>query len=220
MIDNKTLEAVRELAEFETPGWASRQAMLDASGVLQNVDVGAFPLTGVQQLPNISVAFPGEHWSDGKASEAIAPGELVVPVNNGGKRYWARAAAGAVDPRSAVAMNVVQSPDGATGSIYTQPLGPNEIVNRVIPVDQYVHAYRSGAFHLTLVVPDATYGPGDLIQWDPAGARPTGKGGVGSWKKLGADAVANAFFEVEEWRPYNAAKTEGILTVRSLRGQF
>jgi len=47
--------------------------------------------------------------------------------------------------------------------------------------------------------------------------RPTGKAGVGSWGKV---VAANAMFEVEEWRPYNAAATEGILTVRSLRGQF
>lgn len=181
-------------------------------------DVGSFPLTDVSRLPNISVAFPGERWSDGKASEIILPGEMIVPINNGGKRYWSRAAVGAVDPRAAVAMNVVQSPDSANGSIYYEPLGPNEIVNRAIPVDSYVLAYRSGSFHLTLVKPDATYGPSDLIAWDPAGTRPTGKAGTGSWMKTATPA--NAFFEVEEWRPVNAAGTEGILTVRSLRGQF
>lgn len=218
MIAKSTLRDVAALAAIERETWDARIAALLASGEPLNVvDSGAFPLSSVAQLPNISLAFPGEHWSDGKANEVIVPGELVVPVNVGGKRYWQRAAAGARDPRAAVAMNVVQHPDSATGSTYYEPLGPNEIVNRAIPVGAYVHAYNSGAFHLTLVKPDATYAPGDLIGFDPAGARPTGKAGTGSWGKV---VAANAFFEVQEWRPVNAAATEGILTVRSLRGQF
>lgn len=183
-------------------------------------DHGAFPLADVPggvttQLPNVTVAFPGEHWSDGKASEVIVPGELVVPVNSGGKLYWQRAASGAVDPRAAVALRTVQVPDVNTGP---NAKGPNEIVNTAIQVGEYVHAYHSGAFHLTLVAPDDTYGPSDLIGYDPDGDRPTGKGGTGSWGKVGS--AADAFFEVQEWRPYSHDGREGILTVRSLRGQF
>lgn len=179
------------------------------------MDTGAFPLTGVANLPNVTVAFPGEHWSDGKAAETIVPGELVVPINSGGKLYWQRAASGTVDPRAAVALRTVQIPDVNTGPSAS---GPNEIVNQAIVVGEYVHAYHSGAFHLTLVTPAADYGPGDLIGWDPAAARPTGKAGNGAWKKV-ANA-AQAMFTVQEWRPYSANGQEGVLTVRSLRGQF
>lgn len=186
-------------------------------------DFGAFPISAspggaTKNLPNVTVAFPGEHWSDGKAAEAIVPGELVVPINSGGKLYWQRAASGAVDPRAAVALRTVQIPDTNPGSLYGQPLGPNEIMNLPLNVGDYVHAYMSGVFHLTLITPDATYHPSDLIGWDPAGVRPTGKGGVGSWKKTGV--AANALFSVQEWRPYSSDGTEGLLTVRSLRGQF
>lgn len=181
-------------------------------------DVGAFPLTGVAALPNVTVAFPGEHWSDGKAAEAITPGSLVVPLNSGGKLHWEVAGSGTVDPRAAVALNCVMVPDASGGGEYSQPLGPNELVNREIPVGAYVHAYHSGSFHLTLIAPD-TYEPSDLIGWDPAGARPTGKTGTGSWKKV--TDPAQALFSVQApFRPYNPAGTEGVLTVRSLRGQF
>lgn len=180
-------------------------------------DSGSFPLTGVAQLPNVTVAFPGEHWSDGKASEVIVPGELVVPINSGGKLYWQRAASGTLDPRSAIALQPITIPDTNPGSIYNEALGPNEIVNRSIAVGSYVHAYHSGAFHLTLIKPDTAYAPGDLIDWDPSGTRPAGKAGVGSWRR-GA-AAANALFTVQEFRSVNALG-EGILTVRSLRGQF
>lgn len=179
-------------------------------------DVGSFPLTGVEQLPNVSVAFPGEHWSDAKAAEDIVPGEAIVSVNSGGKRYLQRAASGdAGGRRVGIALRPVQIPDVNTGP---SALGPNEIVNQKIVAGEYVHEYRSGAFHLTLITPDDTYAPGDLIGWDPAGARPTGKGGTGSWKKVATEA--DALFEVQLWRPYSADGTEGILTVRSLRGQF
>lgn len=177
-------------------------------------DAGPFPLTGITQLPNVTVAFPGEHWSDGKASESIVPGELVVPINSGGKLYWQRAASGTIDPRAAVATRCVESPDTNTGP---GSLGPNEIVNVAIPVGEYVHAYHSGAFHLTLVTP-ALYVPGDLIGWDPLGVRPTGKTGTGAWKKV--TLAAQALFTVQEFRAYSANGQEGVLTVRSLRGQF
>lgn len=181
-------------------------------------DIGAFPLESVAKLPNVSVAFPGEHWSNRKASEVIVPGEAVVPVSSGGKLYVRRAGSADVITQLAIALQPVQPPDNAGGSIYTQPLGPNEIVNRALQPGEYVHTYYSGAFHLTLIRPD-TYLPGDLIGWAPAGTRPTGKGGVGSWAK-NAQADIDSVFEVMEFRPVNVAGTEGILTVRSLRGQF
>jgi hypothetical protein len=77
---------------------------------------------------------------------------------------------------------------------------------------------HSGVFHLTVFVP-AVYAPGDLIGWAVAGARPTGKPGVGAWAKDAA-ADIDSLFEVQEFRPYSANGLEGILTVRSLRGQF
>lgn len=178
-------------------------------------DVGNFPLDSVAALPNVSVAFPGEHWSDGKASEAIVPGCAIIPISSAGKRYWriASAAAEATDPRAAIALWTVQPPDSASDSIFTSSLGPNEIVNRTIPVGEWVHAYYSGEFHLTLFTP-AAYAPADLIGWDPAGARPTGKGGTGAWAKTAVPA--NAAFEVIEFRPLANAPTEGVLTVRRL----
>jgi hypothetical protein len=182
-------------------------------------EVGAFPLTGVAALPNVTVAFPGEHWSDRKASEIIVPGEAVVPVNSGGKLYMRVAEAADAATQLAIALRTVSVPDINRGSIYAQPLGPNEIMNLPLAVGDYVHAYYSGVFHLTLIAPDDTYAPGDLIGWDADGARPTGKGGAGSWAK-NADADIDSIFEVQEWRPINADGDEGILTVRSLRGQF
>lgn len=178
--------------------------------------VGNFPLASVAKLPNVTVAFPGEHWSRAKAIEPIVPGEAVVEVNNAGKLYVKRATAaeaGGGSRRVAVALRTVQVPDVNTGP---GQIGPNEIVNQIIPIGEYVHTYFSGAFHITLVTPD-TYLPGDLVGWDPAGIRPTGKGGVGAWHKV---AEADALFSVQEFRAVNAAKTEGLLTVRSLRGQF
>ena len=179
-------------------------------------DVGAFPLTSVANLPNVTVAFPGEHWSNRKAAEVIVPGEAVVPISSGGKLYMQRAGSAAAGSRQlAIALRTVQIPDVNTGP---SALGPNQIVNQSIAVGDYVHVYYSGAFHLTLVVPDNAYAPGDLITWDPDGTRPTGKGGTGAWKRGGTET--DSLFEVLEWRPVNTAKTEGILTVRSLRGQF
>lgn len=179
---------------------------------------GSFELTSVENLPNVSVAFPGEHWSDGKALETIVPGELVVPTASGGKLYWQRAASGTLDPRAAIAMNCVQVPDLNPGSHYNEALSPNEIVNLSIAQHQYVHAYRSGAFHFTLIKPDSAYAPGDLIGWDHAATRPTGKAGTGSHKR--GVIAANAWAEVVEWRPLPGDNTIGILTVKSLRGQF
>lgn len=182
-------------------------------------DEGTFPITGVGNLPNVTVAFPGEHWSDGKASEAITPGSMVVPINSGGKLYWEVAASGTVDPRAAIALNCVMIPDRATTGEYSSPLGPNELVNREIPVGAYVHAYNSGSFHLTLIDPGETYEPGDLVGWDPAATRPEGKTGTGAWVPV--NTAANALFQVQsEFRPYGPNDGEGVVTVRSLRGQF
>jgi hypothetical protein len=177
-------------------------------------DVGSFPLTDVADFPNVTVAFPGEHWSNRKASETITPGEAVMPINSGGQLYVARAASGdSSSRRIGIALRTVQVPDVNTGP---NQMGPNEIMNQQIPKGEWVHVWLSGAFHLTLVTP-AVYAPGDLIGWDPGGARPTGKSGTGSWKKVGTEA--GAFAEVMEFRPYNAAGNEGIVTVRSLRTQ-
>lgn len=179
---------------------------------------GSFQLTSVADLPNCTVAFPGEHWSDGKAGEVITPGSLVIPSASAGKKIWGLASAGTLDPRASIALKCVQIPDSRGGSIYGDQLGPNVLVNRPIVVGEYVHAYRSLAAQLTLFTPSSAYVPGDLLTWDPTGARPTGKTGTGSWKRGGT--AANSFFEVEEFRPLASAPTEGVLTVKSLRSQF
>jgi hypothetical protein len=181
---------------------------------------GSFPLTSVAKLPNVTVAFPGEHWSNRIAQAAIVPGEACVPVNISGKLGVRRAVAADLgNPRMGIALRTIDTPDGASDSIYTQSLGPNEIKNRQINTGEYVHVYHSGAFHLTLVVPRA-WVPSDLVGWNDAGARPTGKTGVGAWDVVTPANQANALFEVMEFRPFSANGQEGILTVRSLRGQF
>lgn len=179
---------------------------------------GGFKLTSVENLPNIQVAFPGEHWSDGKASEDITPGQLVVPSSSAGKRTWAPASSGTVDPRACLALNCVQPPDSNQGSIYAEGLGPNQIVNRTIETGTYVHAYRSGAFILTLFAED-TYEPADLLEWDPDAVAQTGKpADVGAWVK--STTPANALFEVIEFRVLPGETDRGVLTVKSLRSQF
>lgn len=175
--------------------------------------VGEYPLLGVGKLPNVTVAFPGEHWSNRIAQGAIVPGEAVVEVAYGGKLAVRRAVNADPVQLMSIAKRVVEAPDGDG---YLPLLGPNEQVNQQIEDGQYVHCYYSGAFHLTLITPRA-WAPGELVEWDDAGARPTGKTGTGSWK-LGTSA--KALFSVMEFRPYSANGLEGILTVRSLRGQF
>lgn len=177
-------------------------------------EFGSFRLTSVQNLPHVDVAFPGEHWSDRKAIEVITPGDAIMPVNSGGILGMRIATSGeSGHPQLAIAVKTVQIPDVNTGPT---ALGPNQIMNADIAVGEYVHAYYSGAFNLTLVTPHA-YVPSDLIGWDPAASRPTGISGTGAWKKV--TNVALAVFEVLEFRPVNDAN-EGILGVRSLRGQF
>jgi hypothetical protein len=187
---------------------------------MAQVTVGDFALDGVGGLPNVTVAFPGEHWSDRIASGAIVPGEAVIPVASGAgasarlAMKVAGSADGAQASRLAIALRPVDIPDVNSGP---NALGPNEIRNQEIAHGDYVHAYYSGAFHLTLIVPD-TYLPGDLIGWDADGARPAGKDGAGAWAKNAA-ADIDSIFEVLTFRPVNG-DNEGILTVRSLRGQF
>src|SRR4051794_31970263 len=115
---------------------------------------GSFPLSDVSGLPNVTIAFPGEHWSNRRASGAIVPGEAIVPValadGSLGMRV-ATAGDAAEKDRLAIALRTVDHPDVNTGP---SSLGPNEIRNSVIPDGEYVHAYYSGVFLLTLIVPD------------------------------------------------------------------
>lgn len=179
------------------------------------MEAGSFPLTGVADLPNVTVAFPGEHWSNRKASGAITPGEAVVPVASGDALYMRVATSSDAITQLAIALRPVDVPDTNTGP---NALGPNEIRNQPLAQHEYVHAYYSGAFHLTLVDPRRTYTPAQLIGWDADGQRPSGKSGSGSWAP-NAQADIDSVFEVLEVREVG---TDGdvILTVRSLRGQF
>lgn len=179
------------------------------------VDQGSFPLESVAGLPHVSLAFPGEHWSDGKATEAITPGSMVTTVASGGKKYHSIAASGTVSRKHGIAMRTVQIPDPNGGP---NSLSPNDVMNEDISAHEYVHVYYSGGFHLTLIEPDDSYAPGDLIAWDPAASRPTGISGSGAWKKTSTEA--NALFVVEDWRPLTGNDEEGVLTVRSLRTQM
>lgn len=179
-----------------------------------NPTTGSFPLDGVAGLPNVTVAFPGEHWSDRKASGAITPGEAVVPVNIGGKLFMRKAINSDPITQLAIALRPVDIPDSNLG---VGSMGPNEIRNLPLAHGDWVHAYYSGAFKLTLITPHA-YLPGDLVGWDADGVRPAGKSGTGAWA-VNASADIDSFFEVVEFVEVNA-QHEGILTVRSLRGQF
>jgi hypothetical protein len=191
---------------------------------------GAFPLTSVARLPNVTVAYSGERWSDRKASGVIAPGTAVVPVSSGGKLLMRAAASGDAVTQMAVAMRTIDVPDQNPGSIYQEALGPNDIRNLPIQNGDYVLSLYSGGLIFSLINPD-TYNPGDLIGWLPGGAVPTGKplsstpgsGVSGSWAKVtgpaGGGTTLAALFEVTMFRPVNQAGTEGLLNVRSLRGQ-
>jgi hypothetical protein len=187
---------------------------------------GAFPLTSVARLPNVTVAYPGERWSDRKASGIIAPGSAVVPTAAGGKLLMRAATTGDAVTQLAVASRTIDVPDINPGSIYQEALGPNEIRNLPIQSGDYVLALFSGALILTLINPDL-YNPGDLIGWLPGGAVPTGKptsatagsGVSGSWGKQSVAGAIGPLFEVTMFRAVNAAGTEGLLNVRSLRGQ-
>ncbi len=185
---------------------------------------GAFPLTSVARLPNVTIGYPGERWSDRKASGAIDPGCAVVPVASGGKLLMRPVAAGDTVTQMAIATRTIDVPDLNPGSIYIEALGPNEIRNLPIRDGDYVLALYSGVLHFTLINPDV-YNPGDLIGWNPTTGRPTGKPApaspacAGSWAKMTVGGTIGPLFEVQMFRPVNQAGTEGILTCRSLRGQ-
>lgn len=178
---------------------------------------GSFELTSVAKLPNAQVAHPGEHWSNRKASGAIVPGTAVVPLASGSAptatMVMRAAKPGDATTQLAIALKTVQVPDPNTGP---GSLGPNEIMNSVIPSGEYIHAYYSGVLRLTLVTPD-TYTPGELIGWDASATLPAGKEGAGGWAK-NAKADIVSVFEVMEWDEVNSSTHEGILTVRFLRG--
>jgi hypothetical protein len=179
------------------------------------MEAGSFPLTGTGDLPNVTVAFPGEHWSNRKASGTVTPGEAVVPDASAGGLFMRTAQASDAITQLAIALRPVDVPDPNSGPA---ALGPNEIRNTPMKQGEYVHAYYSGAFHLTLVDPNREYEPGQLIGWDANGARPEGKEGEGSWAP-DANADIDSVFEVMEVREVGD-EGEVILTVRSLRGQF
>lgn len=172
---------------------------------------GAYPLLGVGRLPNADVAFPGEVWSNHRANGNIVPGSAVAPVAVGGKKRYKALVAGdtPVQDQVGVAFRQVEVPDTNTG--FTA-LGPNEIVNQVIPDGDYLRVYKTGGLNLTLVEPRADYVGGQLIGWAPAAARPAGKAaGTGAWSNAGILA-GTAIFEVHEYRTFGGGN-EGILTV-------
>lgn len=181
------------------------------------MEAGSFELTGVGALPNVTVAFNGEHWSNRRASGSagVTPGEAVVPESSANGLFVRVAQAGDAITQLAIALRPVDHPDVNTGP---SALGPNEIRNQAMVQGEYVHCYYSGAFHLTLVDPDRTYAPSDLVGWDVDGARPRGKDGSGSWAP-DANSDIRSVFEVMEVREVGG-DGDVILTVRSLRGQF
>ena len=178
---------------------------------------GSFQLGSVAKLPNVSVAFRGEHWSDGVAATDIIPGSLVVPTSSAGARVWNVASAGTVDPRACIALRVVSPTDVNPGSEYNPQLTPNDIVNLTLKKGSFVHTYRSGAFHLTLCAED-TYAPGDLLTWDPAATPFAGKAGPGAWKKT--VTAAQAWCEVVGFDALTADASQGVVLVHSLKSQF
>jgi hypothetical protein len=69
--------------------------------------------SGVGKLPNVTIAHPGEVWSDQRAQGNIVPGAAIIPVNIAGKKGKKQIAAGdAPDRRQvAVALRQVEVPD-------------------------------------------------------------------------------------------------------------
>lgn len=176
---------------------------------------GAYPLTGVGKLPNVSIASPGEVWSNLRANGIIVPGAAVAPVNVGGKLHAKQLVSGdtPVKEQVGVALRQVEIPDVNTGP---SALGPNELVNRSIADEDYLRRYMSGVLHLTLVEPRSDYVPGQKIGWAVAAARPSGKAsGSGAWSNASILSGTD-IFEVFEYRVFGSSN-EGILTVRFLR---
>jgi hypothetical protein len=181
-------------------------------------EAGSFPLTGTSALPHVSVAFPGEHWSDRVASGSIVPGEAVVPAGSAtarGNMVVRKAKSSDAITQLAIALRPVDVPDPNNGPAAE---GPNEIRNSAMANGDWVHTYYSGAFTLTLIDPRRTYLPGDLIGWDADGQRPEGIAGEGSWAP-NANADIDSFFEVLDVEAVGS-KGEAILKVRTLRSQF
>jgi hypothetical protein len=192
---------------------------------------GAYPLLGTGALPNADVASPGEVWSNKRANGVIVPGSCVVPVMVGEIECVRPVVAGdtIVDSGDggfrkeslSVALRQIMIPDINPGSQYNPQLGPNEIVNLPIADMDYVRQYFTGVMHLTLVKPDASYEPGDIIGWDPTAARPAGKAtGTGAWAKHSDDSsvVANTdIFQVHTLPRYYGTNNECVLTCRFLR---
>jgi len=177
---------------------------------------GSYPLLGVGKLPNATIAFPGEVWSNKRASGVIIPGSAVAPVNLSGKPGLKQLIAGdtPVIEQVGVALRVVEIPDVNTGF---SALGPNEIVNQAIASGDWLRQIMSGAMKLTLVEPRADYVPGQKIGWAVAAVRPSGKAaGTGAWSNAGILA-GTAIFEVHEPYQVYGASNEGVLTVRFLR---
>lgn len=188
------------------------------SPVVPAAQVGAYPITGVAKLPNVTIASPGEVWSNLRANGVVVPGAATAPVNVGGKLYAKQLVAGDVPnvDQVGVAMRQIATPDLNPGSLYNPALGPNEIVNLNIPDGDYLRRYMSGVLHLTLVEPRVDYVPGQLIGWAPAAPRPVGKAaGTGAWSNA-AILAGTTIFEVFEFRGYGSGN-EGLLTVRFLR---
>ena len=188
--------------------------------------VGAYPLLGVGPLPNVDVAYPGEVWSHKRANGVIVPGSAVINVMVSGVECVRPIAADTIVDTGAgfrsqdisVAMRQIMTPDINPGSQYNPALGPNEIVNLPIADQDYLRTYYSGVLNLTLVVPNATYAPGDIIGWNASGTRPAGKAsGTGAWDKMATSATGTGIFVVHTLPRYYGAANECILTVRFLR---
>lgn len=178
-----------------------------------DASVGSHPLSGTANLPNVTVSFPGSHWSNAVASgRAITPGECVLPTSSGGILAVrpVTVADDENDPRVAIALQCVLAPEAE----HPRAFGPTELVNQDIPVGEYVHRYVSGSFVLTLVDPTRSYAPGDLIGWDIDGTRPDGKDGgtgVGAWAPEANSDIA-VKFEIQLIR--QTSNGDFILNVR------
>jgi hypothetical protein len=193
--------------------------------------VGAYPLTGTGKLPNVDVAFPGEVWSNRRAGQVIVPGSCIKQVEKEGVPEWkvvlsadevVNEGDGIRKETLGIAMRQIMVPDINPGSQYNPQLGPNEIMNLLISEGDWMRSYMSGVLNLTLVRPDSTYKVGDIIGWDPKGARPKEKAeGEGSWAKHASDdssVVANTdIFTVHATPQFYGAEGEAVLTVRFLR---
>jgi hypothetical protein len=145
----------------------------------------------------------------------VAGVECVVPV---AADTIVDTGAGLRSQDLSVAMRQIMTPDVNPGSQYNPALGPNEIVNLPIADQDYLRTYYSGVLNLTLVVPNATYAPGDIIGWNASGVRPAGKAsGTGAWDKMATSLTGTGIFVVHTLPRYYGAANECILTVRFLR---